>query len=272
MPPYSLVDLWDIETYPAPVLAVLRSTNHALMAYARNSDADRYRVDPADAPRRAALEAVAAAMAGATIRAWHYARLCPDEVQRILAVGLEPASPALRNERLRARERAGDLTADDVAALVAACELNADAFRVKTGAVFMTSVPRRPQEDYVATLLGAWGGEALARPHAGTALGARLARIGEPTVLEIALPFDRLPDSRQGLVAEAIEGVWLFNQGLGPSEHGRDLHLTEALPVESVRRVLRPADPDFAILGSAYPPSASRLAPDGALRYRGFER
>lgn len=262
----NLMDIWDVGSFPQVVVEALRAADGALVAYARNVDQDRYVVDPTDPPRRAGLETVSCAMAGVTVRAWHYSRLCADEVELIMQNGLTPTSQCRRNERLCARQQAGDLTVEEVAILTAECELNSDTFGVKKGAVFMTSTPRRPQEDYVRSLLASWGGEALARPHAGTPLGKRLADIGEPTVLEIGLLFDLLPAFRRGLVVEAIEGAWLHGQGLGGSEHGRDLHVTDPLPPSCVLRVLRQADPEFHMLGSTYPSTAARLSPDGALR------
>lgn len=261
-----IMDVWDVGSFPEPVIEVLHAVDCALLAHARNVAQDRYQPDPTDAPRRQGLDMIERIMTGVTIRAWHYGRLCADEVELLMREGLWPASPHRRNMRLRRRQDAGDLTSEDVASLTACCELNTDLFGVKDGAVFMTSTPRHPEEDYVCSLLASWGGEALARPHAGTPLGQRLALIGEPAVLEIALPFDLLPDWRQGLVVEAIEGGWLAHRGCGVTENGRDLHVIEPLAPERILRVLRPCDPDFHTLGKTYPTAAVCLSPDGALR------
>ncbi|MBJ7317558.1 MAG: hypothetical protein JHC96_02055 [Brevundimonas sp.] len=260
------MDVWDVASFPEPVIEALRAVDGAFVAHTLNVTQNRYEPDPTDEPRRLGLDVIARTMAGVTIRAWHYGRLCADEVELLMREGLWPTSQHRRNMRLRTRQDAGDLTSDDVASLTACCELNTDSFGVKDGAVFMTSTPRHPEEDYVCSLLASWGGEALARPRAGTPLGQRLALIGEPAVLEIALPFDLLPDWRRGLVVEAIEGGWLARQGCGVTENGRDLHVIEPLAPERILRVLRPCDHDFHTLGKSYPTAAVCLSPDGALR------
>ena len=124
-----VMDVWDVASFPEPVIEALRAVDGAFVAHTLNVTQNRYEPDPTDEPRRLGLDVIARTMAGVTIRAWHYGRLCADEVELLMREGLWPTSQHRRNMRLRTRQDAGDLTSDDVASLTACCELNTDSLR-----------------------------------------------------------------------------------------------------------------------------------------------
>ena len=261
-----LIDVWDAKTFD-PVL-MRRLTPHAglvvdyfardhaiFLAHdlGREPGRDLLRPDNEHADALQDLrEEIGRFMAQRTIRAWHYTRLTDGEVRTLRQDGVHLSTPDTLDRRLRAVVSAGGLTDAQAQALFAASPFHSTQKEARSGKFWMTSHPIAVDDGGVEPLLAHWGGEVASMWTKDEALLAPLARIGQPRILEVAVP---LTSTRHSYSAgEAVVATFARAQGAIPSKQAFDLYAREPLSAAAILAVHTDGELGFLAMGRGHPP------------------
>lgn len=258
-----LIDVWKLDTYDTELLDELRLYAQLIQDYMNTESqlfveriaADRRSVPPTNPHHGKYLwliEHIMDYMKSRTIRAWHYTRLTDEEVETLRRTGVYPSTLETTHQRLNARVLAGVLSAEIADALFDASPFrNSTQLKARGNKFWMVSNPLESDDDRVEFLLGNWGGEAVYFGLKDTKLKSLVANLGEPGVLEIAVPIS-VTNHAYG-AAEAVLGAYGLSLGCSPERETFDLHSTSALGPDAVIAVHTEGEPDFAVLGRGYP-------------------
>ena len=258
----SIIDLWDLSTFDAALLARLGEQRALLIDYYRTSrtnflarEASDRRGPPTSNPYAgdylAFVEDLATDMAERTIRAWHYTRLTDHEIGIIRAEGICPATLETVQQRIAGLVASGDLAAEEAQFFFDSSPFHDDEFGGRNGKFWMVSHPLPRDDGGVTSLLAHWGGESVYfNHHEGDAID-KLSSIGRARVLEIAVP---LHVTRH--VYDAARSVTQhYGRSLGcHTDWGMfDLYAAFPLSPDAVLRVHSHGETDFGLLGRSYP-------------------
>lgn len=255
----NVIDVWAAESFDPELAAVLEESTDLIRSFLYYKDQDLggdhslsrpENVSAADYLRL--VEAIARAMEGRTIRAWHYTRMTDAEVDALRRGGVHLSTLESLRARLDAQVAVGALDSAAANALLDMSPLNNGQMEIRAGRFWMMSHPLAADDGGVEPLMAHWGGEvATMRIEDATLLG-QLAMIGAPRILEIRVPMDVTEHSYRA--AEAV--VATFARGLGciVEKVVFDLYTIQPLPPESVLAVHTQHEPAFAQTARGYPP------------------
>lgn len=261
------IDVWDVETFDQELMELLEGSATLIGQYQLEEDEIVRAHDLGLGGSRSILrptnqftsrflfltEAVGRVMQERTIRAFHYTRLTDGEVTALKLEGVHLSTPESLRARLSARVAAGDITTEMAAALHAASPLQNGQMKLRSGKFYMASHPLPVDDGGVRPLLARWGGEVAAMWVRDPAMSALLSRIGQPRVVEVAVPLATTAHSYSA--AEAVVAAFGRTLGCEPGKRGFDLHTTAPLPPASVLAVHSEGERCFAELGRGYPGS-----------------
>ena len=261
--PQLLIDVWDVETFDADLIAELRANAGLVRNYITTEqeiflDHDvlgpngRYRSNPHAESYYGLLERMGRKMQSRIIRAWHYTRLTDPEVETLLAAGIRLSTLETTRQRLDAQVAAGQFSDEISNALFEASPFhNSEQFRARTSKFWMTSHPVEIGDDGVTLLLANWGGEAVYFWLKDPRLKEVVARIGKPRVVEVAVPLDATPHAHES--GKAVVDAFANAMGWKPDSGVIDLSVTHALGPEAIIAVHSEDEPVFARIGNGYP-------------------
>lgn len=228
------IDVWDVETFDEQLRAELtdaKSLIHDYMETDRRNFLEReasdrwfpHRENPfAPAFHRLVEFEIMPMMQMRTIRAWHYTRLVDAEVDELGISGISLSDSQNLRRRLDALMAAGIIDTATTNRLYDASALHDDPFRSRSGKFWLTSRPRAPDYGGVAPLLESWGGEVVHFRLTDPELKRRVAAIGRPRVLEVAVPIEATMESYSA--AEAVVAAFGKLQGCEPDRGDFDLY------------------------------------------------
>ncbi|MDB5610114.1 MAG: hypothetical protein JWP25_7014 [Bradyrhizobium sp.] len=260
----TLIDVWDTETFDQGLISELRASEQLVRDYLttdrrqfeEREASDRwmpYASNPYASGYLAFLEAVGRdIMQARTIRAWHYTRLVDDEVRIIRTNGIYPGSLDTLQRRLDALVTLGSLTTSDAKALFAASPCHHKEQRPgRLGKFWMTSNPVLSDDSGVELLLGNWGGEATYFWLEDKRLEKLVAEIGQPRILEIAVPVANT--NHWYSAGKAVVAAFARTLGCRPDRGAFDLYSMVALGPEAVRAIHTAGDANFSAMARGYP-------------------
>jgi hypothetical protein len=184
-----------------------------------------------------------------TIRAWHYTRLLDAEVDTIRKIGLYPSTLETLRQRQQALVDAGILTAADRDALYEASPFHQQESS-RSGRFWMVSEPVTTDDTGVELLLGHWGGEATYFWQRDERLVQLVASIGEPRILEIAVPIAK---TREWYSAgKAAVAAYARTLGCRPDRETFGLYSMAALGPETVMAIHTAGDEAYEKMAHGY--------------------
>lgn len=260
-----VIDVWDAKTFDgelgdilarkADVVRNYMATDHRIfLAHDLGRSPEKSIVRPKNPYTSAFLaleEAIGERMQSRVIRAWHYTRLTAAEMERLGHEGIHLSTPATLRSRLDLLVASGALSAQSSDALYVASPFHSDQLEARSNKFWMVSHPVAVNDGGVNPLMAHWGGEVASMWTKDPTLLAPLAIVGEPRVIELAIP---LALTRQSFSAgQAV--VATFGRALGciPGSHSFDLYVTSPLRPDSVLRVHSESDSSFGAIGVTYP-------------------
>lgn len=258
----TLIDVWDIKTFDDALMTELDAKCEALCNYEYTSKKN-YREqqaakgwlpleeNPYAAERQYILEQIIMPMMEhRTIRAWHYTRLTDDEVKLLQSDGIHTSDLAAIRKRLDAQVTAGVVSAEVADALHGASPFHHQN-EARSGKFWMTSHPFPADHHGVELLLTHWGGEGVYFWLEDGELIELVKGIGQPRVIEVAVPLDVTTGAYSA--ARAVIATFVMAHDCEPDWPAFDVYTTSALGADAVLNVLTEGDHDFSALGRGYP-------------------
>lgn len=264
MTDWPFVDVWDLKTFDKDLRFVLEDHSDLIRGYllrdreifetydlARGFDRPSLRPRNQFAADFVRLEeSLITPMAERRIRAFHYTRLTDREVTRLFDNGIHLSTPESLRDRLLALYQIGVLTLEDMGTLEAESPFHAQ-MNARQGKFWMASHPIAIEHGGVERLLRYWGGEVTSFQLNNEDLLARLATIGRPRVIEVAVP---LAATRHAFsAAQAVVATFGRSLGCPGDQKDFDLYAESALPAAAVLRVHSAGEADFEMMGQTYP-------------------
>ena len=201
------------------------------------------------------VEAVMAMMEEREIRAWHYCRMTEDEIALLKRDGVTLSTIETLRARLDAQVAAGRLSQAEADGLFGASPLHSSQRQSRSDKYWMVSTPVPPDDSGVELLLGHWGGEVAYFWLEDQALIDRVAGLGCPCVVELAVPVAATRHAYSA--AAAIVATYARILGCKPDAGGFDLYTMRPLGPEAIRAVHCQSDESFAGLGVHFPPGSA---------------
>ncbi|GAA0034011.1 MULTISPECIES: hypothetical protein [Bradyrhizobium] len=257
------IDTWDIDTFDDELRAKLRLAESLIRDYLTTSrrqflerEASDHRMPHPENPHAADYiaftEEMGRDMEHRTIRAWHYARLDDDEVSAMREGGIYPGTLDTLRRRLDAQVAAGTLSATDAADLYKASPCHDPEQQPgRLGKFWMASEPIRVDDSGVKPLLKSWGGESTHMWLKDERLKALVATIGQPRILEVAVPLAKTTHSYSA--GRAVIGAFARTLGCRPDREGFDLYTQEPLEPAAILAVHTEGESKFKKVGRGYP-------------------
>lgn len=257
------IDVWDIDTFDEELRAKPRREESLIRDYLTTSrrqflerEASDHRMPHPENPHAADYiaftEEVGRDMESRTIRAWHYARLVDEEVRAMREGGIYPGTLDTLRRRLDAQVTAGALSAADADKLYKASPCHHPEQQPgRLGKFWMASEPIRADDGGVEPLLESWGGESTYFWLKDERLKALVATIGQPRILEVAVPLAKTTHSFSG--GRAVIGAFARTLGCRPDREGFDLYTLEPLEPAAILAVHTEGEPKFKKVGRGYP-------------------
>jgi hypothetical protein len=269
-----LIDVWNIDTFDAALLAELQAGEKVLRGYMitekknlleyiecrtvgrwqplkSNSHASAYQ----DFVERIIMPA----MEKRTIRAWHYTRLTDAEAALLRTDGIYISTLETIRMRLDMQVSEGLLLAHAADALYAASPFH-EQNDVRSNRFWMTSHPLPIDDGGVTLLLENWGGEGVYFWLQDVDLIELVKRIGRPRVIEVAIPLSATDQPYEA--AKAVVATFGLTLGCEPEKEAFDLYSMQALGQETVLNIHTEGDPHFVALARGYPASFTRSPDD----------
>lgn len=197
-------------------------------------------------------DAVTALMADRVIRTWHFTRITDREIATIAHSGLQPMTLDLIERRLAALVEDGVIDSAGAAMLFAASPYHRQLDGNREGRIWLTAQPIPIADDGVIDLLGKWGGESISFTHRSGASSDRLAAIGKPAVVEVALPLHvttRVGEAA-GCVIDSYSAMLGFDD-IWPS--AADIVAVKDICPQWIRAIHLEGEPAFERIGRGYP-------------------
>jgi hypothetical protein len=196
-------------------------------------------------------EAVGREMESRTIRAFHYTHMTDEEVAALRGDGIHLSTPTTLQSRLENLVLAGALARTIADKLYAQSPFHSDQLGSRCGKYWMTSHPVEIGDGGVRPLMAHWGGEVASMWIRDQSLLARLASIGRPRIVEIAVP---IRATRHGYSAgKAVVATFARARGCIPEKQAFDLYAKEPLGPSAILAVHTEGDRSFAEMGRGYP-------------------
>jgi hypothetical protein len=236
-----IIDLECPDTWPEPLVSYLAKHHDALLGWEQGDQpgnpyvlAARY--DQIVYGLRAVLQPY-------SIVGLHCTKLTEEEIQHILANGMQLPNGRMLAQRIRQLVANGHLD-DAVAAKLLATNQADEQYRA--GMVwFCFFRPGIAGESGIGSFFRFWGGEALYNSHDGKPeTGDALKHIGIPCLVEAEVPIASL-EPHGGLDFKIIRR-YLIHRGFEtrePVDH--EDRIKKELPVTCIRRIIRYPDPEF---------------------------
>ncbi len=242
-----LIDVWNIDTFDAALLAELQAGEKVLRGYMITE-------------KKNLLERIIMpAMEKRTIRAWHYTRLTDAEAALLRTKGIYLSTLDTIRIRLDMLISEGLLSAHAADALYAASPFH-EQNDVRSNRFSMRSHPLPIDDCGVTSLLENWGGEGVYSSLQDVDLIELVTRIGRPRVIEVAIPLSAT-DGHYYYAAKAVVATFGLTLGCEPDKNAFDLCSMQALGPETVLNIHTEGDPNFVALARGYPASFT-LSPD----------
>ncbi|TBN14854.1 hypothetical protein EYC79_07465 [Agrobacterium cavarae] len=258
----SLIDVWDITTFDADLMAVLQNNGDVLLDYElvdrknyeEQQGADRW-VPLPDNPfaieRMHILEEIVLpAMEHRTIRAWHYTRLTDAEADCLRASGIHMSDATGVRRRLNAQVEAGAFDTETADAIYRKSPFHSQADS-RSGKFWMVSHPYPQTDGGVELLLQHWGGEGVYFWLTDPAHIELVQKIGRPRILEVAVPLFVTTSSYSA--AKAVVSTYVESLGARPEWSAFDLYATSPLGKHAILGVHTIGDASFAAMARGYP-------------------
>ena len=272
-PDLALIDVWDVATFDADLMARLEShggmiadymtTNrHQWLERERSDHTRPYPENPHAGDYLRFVDELHLHIGSRTIRAWHYTRQTDAEVTRLVAEGIHLSDLVAIRRRLDAQVAAGVFSTQVADALFGASPFQSEQRASRSGKFWMTSHPIDIDDGGVNLLLENWGGEGAYFWLRDEALERLVASIGRPRVIEVAAPL--AATRHQHSAAEAMVAAYGRSRGLRWETKMFDLYVTQPLPPQAVLAVHSRGEPAFAAIGASYP---ERFIPPTSDRY-----
>jgi len=256
----AIIDIWDIETYDAELVAMLAAERQLLIDYFRTDheiDAEyaaSKHIMRRDNPHASAfyrlVDQISHAMESRTIRAWHYSRLTPDEIEQIEREGLVPSSIEDLQARLDRRVASGDFSAGQADRIFAGSPYHAQA-ESRVGKLYMVANPEPHDYDGLTGVLRHWGGESTYFRLRDPEILALLRATGRAVIIEIAIPISASTRSAWA----GFAAIHRFARSLGCDCETKDfeLYATRALHASAVLNLHLEDDGVFQRIARGYP-------------------
>jgi hypothetical protein len=262
MPPQP-IDVWNSATFDVELERMLRekveliqahlSTDRQnFLAYDLGRERSALRPQNRHAANFIALEeAVAREMESRTIRAFHYTRMTDDELSVLRRDGIHLSTPETLRCRLDALVKARELPQAASDSLYEQSPFHSDQFRSRADKFWMASHPISIDDSGVVPLMKHWGGEVASMWSKDEVLLALLASIGQPRVIEIAVPVSATRHSFHA--GRAVVATFARSHGCVAEKKGFDLYVKEPLPPSAILAVHSEGDRSFNAMGRGYP-------------------
>jgi hypothetical protein len=214
-----IIDVWDVDEELRLFLAdhsdLIRSYWLENQRLFREREAQTLRGPPeynvfADAYISLGVKATAL-MELRTIRAWHYTRLTPGEIDLIRSFGMQPMTLEIIRQRLNRAVAGGHFDSEAADALYLASPYHHQTLGSRKDRIWLTARPYRSDDSSVKELLEKWGGESIYANHSDGPVVELLHGIGKPCVVEVALPLSAT--TRASCAAENVIDAWSFHLG-----------------------------------------------------------
>ena len=257
-----VIDIWDINTFDNELRGDLDAHADLIRNYmivsrrqSREHEASDHRTPCPENPHAGEFilvkEHIMRAMEARTIRAWHYTRMTDTEIDTLQQMGIYPSSLDTIRSRFTAQVAAGAFSQEVADRLFADSPYQSDQLAARSGKFWMTSHPVEIEDGGVEPLLESWGGEAAYFWQQDTTLQDMLKRVGQPRVLEIAMP---LLHSRHTYSAtEAVVATYGRMLDCKPDKHAFDLYSQQPLAPAQILAVHSEGEPDFRTIARGYP-------------------
>lgn len=261
--PDNPIDVWSVESFDSDLKGFLNNHAAVIVDYYRadrqifvDHDLGRNRrsgIRP-DNPHfptfQAAREALAPEMNRRHLRAFHYTRLCDDEIARLNQDGIEVSSPESLERRLSKRVATGEISREEADRLYAASPIHKQ-LAIRGNRFWMTTHPFASDDGGVTPLMRHWGGEVGSMwVHDGPLL-AKLGAIGRPRILEVSVP---LASTRHAYrAAESVVAAFGRSIGVVTDDYGFSLYVDQALPASAILDIHSEGDPAYNAIGRGYP-------------------
>lgn len=260
-----MIDLWNPDTFSAELERTLTAKSQLIFDY--HSEAHRLMDENLNSspyqslkPNRFSADFLSfqeyeltPILAGSRIRAWHYARLLDHEVAA-MRQGLVPSSLVFLKKRLN------DLVAMDLLSQEEADKVFQESpFQsqegIRSGRLWIVTVPLHYCDTGVSTLLESWGGESAYFWLSDEGLATKLRNLGMSRILEIEVA---LSDGLNSFSASStVLEAWAKKQGAPVVPTGCDLAITNCLGTAKLVRVHTEGESAFEAIAKTYPEGAS---------------
>ncbi|MGN7929410.1 hypothetical protein [Sphingopyxis sp. 22461] len=261
--PTAPIDVWNPRTYDPELQGFLAEASPLITDYwqeDRRLDAERaadgHRGAPVQnryGPAYSQLRDSAAVLVGERrVRAYHYTRLIPREVEAIRHGGMQPMTMAAIKARLALLVEEGLIDAATAEALFASSCYHQQVGGNRENRIWLTTHPYPTDYDGVSELLGKWGGESVAFNHIEGPMGDTLAAIGTPAIVEVDLPL--WTTTRAFSVAGCILDTQAKALGLSEGwDSSADLVAVEPLAPDWIRAIHLEGEATYKAFGRTYP-------------------
>lgn len=186
------------------------------------------------------------------IRGWHYTRLTDDEVSYIRRNGIYPSSLNTIKGRLDALAKAGEISSSQADELFRSSPFHSQT-DMRAGLFWLTSNPTAINSSGVKLLLGNWGGEGVYFWLEDAGLKALVSQIGNPRILEVAVPVIAMPKYHCAQAVWAVLRTFGNTQSRDICRGEFDFCSTEALGPGAVLAIHTEGDAHFSEVGNGYP-------------------
>jgi len=260
-----VIDLWDPKTFSAELQSALTTESQLVFDYyseVRRLMDEHLNSSPYQSlkPNRFSSDFLSfqeyeltPILAGARIRAWHYARLLDHEMGA-MQQRLVPSSLEFLKKRLH------DLVAMDLLSLEEANKVFQESpFQsqggIRSGRLWTVTVPLHYSDTGVSPLLGNWGGEAAYFWLSDKTLAKKLRNLGMARILEIETA---LSDGLNAFSASStVLEAWAKKLGVSMVPTGCDLAITNCLGTARLVRVHTEGESTFEVIAKTYPEGVS---------------
>lgn len=249
----ALIDVWDVETFDPELRGDLDAHAELFQDYfvtSRRQWLEReasdhtgpYPHNPHAGEFIWVTEHIMRLMEARTIRAWHYTRMTDAELDAIRQNGIYLSTLDTIRTRFDRQVAAGAFTQDIADRLFTDSPFQHEQLGSRSDKFWMVSHPVEIEDSGVELLLESWGGESAYFWQRDPALQTLLKTIGQPRVLEIAMP---LALSRHSYsAAEAV--VATYARTLDCRRHSISTRINRSAPIifsPSTAKVMRASLP-----------------------------
>lgn len=239
----NVIDVWNARTFDVELLAKLTDHATAIEGFLAS------KIDAQDIDEL--IDVFTEVMSSRTIRGWHYTRLIDEEVEIIRRNGIYPSSLESIRARLGRLVEAGIISPAEADRLFADSPYH-EQNDIRANRFWMTSNPITVDSSGVTLLLGNWGGEGVYFWQQNSDLKKRVAEIGRPRVLELAVPV-RTTGFHATRIASGVMRTFGETAVPNRSRADFDFYTKEVLAADAVRAIHTEGEPQFSLIGNGYP-------------------